>query len=202
MRKDRRAAGRGKQSEREKEKICIRASAHIERGSERERERERGIGHCFGPLFPKQTASTLFRQEILCSARQAGRTGNGLLSVLLFVINTRCRRRRHNSAHPYCAMHVKVIVAITRLRFFLPITNFPRPFQLDGIFNYKIMKIFITYFPWRKMRLHFYFRASSISRKADNHARSVHLKRIARRKSARGNPPGASTIFFLTRRLV
>lgn len=47
-----------------------------------------GIGYCFGPLFPKQTASTLFRQKILCSARQAGRTGNGLLSVLLFVINT------------------------------------------------------------------------------------------------------------------
>lgn len=52
-------------------------------------EREKDRGHCFGPLFPKQTASTLFRQEILCSARQAGRTGNGLLSVLLFVINTR-----------------------------------------------------------------------------------------------------------------
>ena len=60
-----------------------------------------GIGYCFGPLFPKQTASTLFRQEI-CSARQAGRTGNGLLSVLLFVINTGSRRRfslqrAHNS---------------------------------------------------------------------------------------------------------
>lgn len=65
-----------------------------------------GIGYCFGPLFPKQTASTLFRQEILCSARQAGRTGNGLLSVLLFVINTGSRRRcwlqrGHNSRRLY-----------------------------------------------------------------------------------------------------
>lgn len=122
MRKDRRTAGRGKQGEREREKeeICIRASARTERERERQNKSERGIGHCFGPLFPKQTAaSTLFRQEILCSARQAGRTGNGLLSVLLFVINTRCRCRRHNSTHPYCAMHVKVIVTMTRLNFFL-----------------------------------------------------------------------------------
>jgi len=73
-----RAGTREREEEREREK---------ERESEN--ERESGVGHCFGPLFPKQTASTLFRQEILCSARQAGRTGNGLLSVLLFVINTR-----------------------------------------------------------------------------------------------------------------
>lgn len=41
----------------------------------------RGIGYCFGPLFRKQTASTLFRQEILCSARQAGRTNRKWTAV-------------------------------------------------------------------------------------------------------------------------
>jgi len=100
-----------------------------ERERERERRRmsERGIGHCFGPLFPKQTASTLFRQEILCSARQAGRTGNGLLSVLLFVINTRVAATAAIIPPIRIAMHVKVIVAMTRLGFFLLVKSFLDP---------------------------------------------------------------------------
>lgn len=53
------------------------------------------------------------------------------------------------------------------------------------------MKIFVTYFSWRKMTLDFYFRAFSISRKADNHARSVPLEanrpeEIRKRKSSGG----------------
>jgi len=60
-----------------------------------------------------------------------------------------------------------------------------------------IIKIFVTYFS-EEMRCRS-FRAVlnffSFSRKADDHARSVYLKRIAWRKSSRGNLSGHRRFF-------